>query len=107
MDKLEQIDEINKEIRSEQDKEMYYKRHLRRHEARADYQKRRNSPEYKARTRRLIDKGGTMEHFYPETKDMTAGEFYELIEFLNMNNTVRSKVLSEISRIYRKREGGF
>ena len=31
MDKLEQIDEINKEIRSEQDKEMYYKRHLRRH----------------------------------------------------------------------------
>ena len=107
MDKLEQIDEINKKIRSEQDEEEHYKRHLKRQQARADYQKRRSSPEYKARTRRLIDKGGTMEHFYPETKDMTAGEFYELIEFLNMNNTVRSKVLSEISRIYRKREGGF
>ncbi len=64
MDKLEQIDEINKEIRLDQDKEECYKRQLKRHQSRADYQKRKNSPEYKARTRRLIDKGGTIEHFY-------------------------------------------
>ena len=39
-----------------------------------------NAKERKARTHRLIQKGGVIEHHVPETKDLTEPEFYELME---------------------------
>ena len=76
MDAEKELEEINKEIRDTELKELQYKHRLKREQAKAAYQKRRTSPEYKARTHRLCDKGGTVEHFYPGTKDLTAEEFF-------------------------------
>ena len=39
-----------------------------------------NAKDRKARTHRLIQKGGVVEHHAPETKDLTEPEFYELME---------------------------
>ena len=39
-----------------------------------------NAKDRKARTHRLIQKGGVIEHHAPETKDLTEPEFYELME---------------------------
>ena len=39
-----------------------------------------NAKERKARTHRLIQKGGVIEHHAPETRDLTEPEFYELLE---------------------------
>ena len=84
---------------------MQLKHRLTREKMRAAYQKNRNSPEYKARTHRLCDKGGTVEHFYPETKDMTEEEFFKLVEMTILVPEVRIKLRTEISRIMKRREG--
>ena len=39
-----------------------------------------NAKDRKARTHRLIQKGGVIEHHAPETKALTEPEFYELME---------------------------
>ncbi len=106
MEKLEQIDAINEDIREKEQYENQLKHRLMREQAKAAFQKRRNSPEYKARTHRLCDKGGTVEHFYPDTKDMTAGEFYDLMEMTILVPEIRIKLRSEISRIIQRREDG-
>lgn len=105
MDKLEQIDEINKVIRETQEQEMQHKHRLAREQSKAAFQKRRTSPEYKARTHRLCDKGGTVEHFYPETKDMTAGEFYELLSMLSQDVQLSTQLFLKATEIKRKRWG--
>ena len=39
-----------------------------------------NAKERKARTHRLVVKGGVIEHLAPETKELTEPEFYEIME---------------------------
>lgn len=39
-----------------------------------------NAKKQKARTHRLVQKGGVIEHHAPETKALTEAEFYELME---------------------------
>ena len=85
MEKEKEIDKINEQIREKEAKERQLRHRLAREESKLAYQKRRSSPEYKARTRRLIEKGGIVEHFYPGTKAMTSEQFYELMDGLEQN----------------------
>ena len=91
MDTEKELDEINKEICDRELKELQYKHRLKREQAKAAYLKRLSSPEYKARTHRLCDKGGTVEHFYPDTKELTSEEFYELIDTLDHDLLIRDR----------------
>ena len=104
MDAEKEINKINEEIREKEEQEMQLKHRLTREKMRAAYQKNRNSPEYKARTHRLCNKGGTVEHFYPNTKDMTEEEFFELVEMTIIVPEVRVKLRAEIARIMKRRE---
>lgn len=103
MDAEKELEQINKEIRDTELKELQYKHRLKREQAKAAYQKRRTSPEYKARTHRLCDKGGTVEHFYPGTKDLTAEEFFELIETLNHDLLIRDRWQKTMKEILDRR----
>ena len=42
-------------------------------------------------------------HFYPETKDMTEPEFYQMMDNLNANSLVRNQILSQITTIHSER----
>ena len=105
MDAEKEISKINGEIQEKELEEEQLKHRLTREKMRAAFQKSRNSPEYRARTHRLCDKGGTVEHFYPETKDMTEEEFFKLVEMSILVPEVRIKLRTEISRIMKRREG--
>ena len=105
MDAEQEISKINGEIQEKELEEEQLKHRLTREKMRAAFQKSRNSPEYRARTHRLCDKGGTVEHFYPETKDMTEEEFFKLVEMSILVPEVRIKLRTEISRIMKRREG--
>ena len=105
MDAEKEISKINGEIQEMELEEEQLKHRLTREKMRAAFQKTRNSPEYRARTHRLCDKGGTVEHFYPETKDMTEEEFFKLMEMTILVSEVRIKLRTEISRIMKRREG--
>ena len=104
MDAEKEINKINEEIREKEEQEMQLKHRLTREKMRAAYQKNRNSPEYRARTHRLCNKGGTVEHFYPNTKDMTEEEFFELVEMTILTPEIRIKLMSEMARIIKRRE---
>lgn len=99
MEKEEQIDKINEQIREKEVKEQQLRHRLAREESKLAYQKRRSSPEYKARTRRLIEKGGIVEHFYPGTKDMTSEQFYELMDGLEQNPVFDNAFVRGIKRV--------
>ena len=105
MDAEKEISKINGEIQEMELEEEQLKHRLTREKMRAAFQKTRNSPEYRARTHRLCDKGGTVEHFYPETKDMIEEEFFKLMEMTILVSEVRIKLRTEISRIMKRREG--
>ena len=104
MDAEKEISKINGEIREKEEKEVQLKHRLTREKMRAAFQKSRNSPEYRARTHRLCDKGGTVEHFYPETKDMSEEEFFKLVEMTILVPEVRVKLRAEIVGILKRRE---
>ncbi|MBP3806923.1 MAG: DUF3847 domain-containing protein [Eubacterium sp.] len=104
MDAEKEISKINEEIREKEEQEMQLKHRLTREKMRAAYQKNRNSPEYKARTHRLCNKGGTVEHFYPNTKDMTEEEFFGLVEMTILIPEIRIKLMSEIAKILKRRK---
>lgn len=104
MDAEKEINRINDEIKEKELHEEQLKHRLTREKMKASYQKRRTSPEYRARTHRLCDKGGTVEHFYPETKDMNEEEFYKLVEMTVLIPEVRIKLKSEMARIMKRRE---
>ena len=99
-----ELDKINKDIRERSEQEEQYRHRLVRERNKAAYQKRMMSPEYKARTRRLIEKGGTVEHFYPVTKDLTTEEFYELVEDLQKDLSIQAKLSQRIKKIMSGRE---
>ena len=99
-----ELDKINKDIREKSEQEEQYRHRLVRERNKAAYQKRMMSPEYKARTRRLIEKGGTVEHFYPVTKDLTTEEFYELVEDLQKDLSIQAKLSQGIKRVISRRE---
>ena len=74
------------------DTEMKRRQHIHKlklEQAKAAHQKRMTSPEYRARTHRLCNKGGVIESFYPETKELTDEEFYELVYTLNNDLLIR------------------
>ena len=96
--------ELNDEIRKKELHENQLKHQLMREQSKAKYQKRRADPEYRARTRRLCDKGGIIEHFYPDTKEMTAEEFYELIDVLDSDEQVKRSWSQKIKEIMCRRE---
>ena len=104
MDADKEISKINEEIREKEEQEEQLKHRLTREKMRAAYQKKRTSPEYRARTHRLCNKGGTVEHFYPETMDMTEDEFFKLVEMTIIVPEVRVKLRAEIARIMKRRE---
>ena len=99
-----ELDKINKDIREKSEQEEQYRHRLVRERNKAAYQKRMMSSEYKARTRRLIEKGGTVEHFYPKTKDLTTEEFYELVEDLQKDLSIQAKLSQGIKRVMSRRE---
>ena len=99
-----ELDKINKDIRERSEQEEQYRHRLVRERNKAAYQKRMMSPEYKARTRRLIEKGGTVEHFYPVTKDLTTEEFYELVEDLQKDLSIQAKLNQGMKKIISRRE---
>ena len=105
MDVEKEISKINGEIREKEEEEMQLKHRLTREKLRAAFQKSRNSPEYRARTHRLCDKGGTVEHFSPETKDMSEEEFFKLVEMTILVPEIRVKLRAEIAGILKRREG--
>ena len=91
MDVEKEISKINEEIREKEEQEEQLKHRLTREKMRAAYQKKRTSPEYRARTHRLCNKGGTVEHFYPETMDMTEEE---------LDKAIQSSLQEEPARLY-------
>ena len=105
MDAEKEINKINEEIREKEEQEMQLKHRLTREKMRAAYQKNRNSHEYRARTHRLCNKGGTVQHFYPNTKDMTEEEIFELVEMTILTPEIRIKLMSEMAKILKRREG--
>ena len=84
MEEKGKIDKAKQEYRQGEEKLDQERHKLSRLKMRAKYQKSRHraeyDPEYAARTHRLCIKGGVIEHFYPETMDMTEPEFYQLMD---------------------------
>ena len=107
MEEKGKIDKAKQEYRQGEEKLDQERHRLSRLELRAEYQKARhrteNDPEYAARTHRLCNKGGVIEHFYPETKDMTEPEFYQMMDNLNANSLVRNQILAQISTVHSER----
>lgn len=107
MEEQGNIDKVKDEYRQGEAKLDQEKHRLSRMELRKQYQKSRHrseyDPEYAARTHRLVTKGGVIEHFYPETKDMTEPEFYHLMDNLNDIAAVRNRILDQISLVHSKR----
>ena len=107
MEQKGQIDKIKEEYERGEEKLKQEKRRLVREQNRQRYQKKRSrgerDPDYAARTKRLINKGGVFEHFYPETKEMTEPEFYQLIEYLNENSPIRAQIFALIHRVFSER----
>ncbi len=54
--------------------------------------------ERKKRDRRLYEKGGVFESIFTESKDFTKDEFYQLITFPNIKETVNQKILKVIAK---------
>lgn len=52
--------------------------------------------ERKKRDRRLYEKGAVFESIFAESKDFTKDEFYQLITFPNIKETVNQKILKII-----------
>ena len=107
MEEKGKIDKAKQEYRQGEEKLDQERHRLSRLELRAEYQKSRhraeNDPEYAARTHRLCNKGGVIEHFYPETKDMTEPEFYQMIDNLNANSLVRNQILAQMTTVHSER----
>ena len=104
MEQLKEIDEINKDIRDKELKEKQLQHRLKLEQSKAAFQKRSSNPEYRARTNRLCNKGGTIEHFYPDTKELTAEEFYELMDMLDHDLLIRQSWLKNVKEIMERRE---
>ena len=107
MEEKRKIDKAKQEYRQGEEKLDQERHRLSRLELRAKYQKSRHradyDPEYAARTHRLCTKGGVIEHFYPETKDMTEPEFYQMMDNLNANALVRNRILAQITTVHSER----
>ena len=89
MDAEKEINKINEEINDTEMKRRQHIHKLKLEQAKAAHQKRMTSPEYRARTHRLCNKGGVIESFYPETKELTDEEFYELVYTLDNDLLIR------------------
>ena len=107
MEETEKIEKAKQEYRQGEEKLDQERHRLSRLTMRAQYQKSRQradyDSEYAARTHRLCNKGGVIEHFYPETKDMTEPGFYQLMDNLNANAVVRNQILAQITSVHSER----
>ena len=103
MDAEKEISKINDEIRDTEKKKWQHLHKLKLEQAKAAYQKRMTSPEYRARTHRLCNKGGVIESFYPETKELTDEEFYELVYSLNNDLLIRNSWTDRAKEIIERR----
>ena len=54
--------------------------------------------ERKKRDRRIYEKGAVFESVFTESKDFTKDEFYQLITFPNIKETVNQKILKVIAK---------
>ena len=54
--------------------------------------------ERKKRDRRIYEKGAFFESIFTESKDFTKDEFYQLITFPNIKETVNQKILKVIAK---------
>ena len=54
--------------------------------------------ERKKRDRRLYEKGAVFESIFTESKDFTKDEFYQLITFPNIKESVNQKILKIIEK---------
>ena len=54
--------------------------------------------ERKKRDRRLYEKGAVFESIFTESKDFSKDEFYQLITFPNIKETVNQKILKIIEK---------
>ena len=68
--------------------------------------KKSRNPMRDARTHRVANKGGTVEHFFPESKELSEEEFYGLMDQLCEVPGFRSLFEKEIARILNARESG-
>jgi len=98
-DKEKQLDKLNTEIREKTEKQEQLQHRLTRERQRAAHLKRMMSPEYRVRTHELIEKGGTVEHFYPSSTDLTDHEFYEVMEILNKDKEMRARFEAAIRTV--------
>ncbi len=103
MDAKKELSKIKQEIHEKEVEERINRHRLKREQAKADLQKRRRGPEYRVRTHRLCNKGGTIECFYPETKELTAEEFYELVDMLDHDVIIRNSWKTNAKEIIDRR----
>lgn len=105
---MTELEKIEQQIERSRKKEMQLKHQLVRAENTLSYmQKKTKNRERSARTHRLANKGGTVEHFFPETKEMSEEEFFSLMLSLTEIEEVRSHFLEQISLITGgRRQGG-
>ena len=103
MDAEKEIRKINDEIMDTEMKKRQHIHKLKLEQAKAAYQKRMASQEYRARTHRLCSKGGVIESFYPETKELTDEEFYELVYTLNNDLLIRNSWPNRTKEIIERR----
>ena len=54
--------------------------------------------ERKKRDRRIYEKGAVFESIFSTSKDFTKDEFYQLITFLNIKESVNQKILKIIEK---------
>ena len=51
------------------------------------------------RTHRLVNKGGIIEHFFPDTASFKEDDFYQLVEYIFYDEAMRMALLEMIKRV--------
>ena len=101
------IEKLREELENAKKKEMQARHRQMRLESTLSYmEKKQKKNERNARTHRLANKGGTIEHFFPETKDMSEEEFFNLFLNLMGKKDFRSMVSEQMKNILGGGKGG-
>ena len=97
---MSKIDELSQKIVKLSKKEMQARHQQERLENTLAYMEQKaRDRERKARTHRLANKGGTVEHFFPKTKGMNEEDFFNLMQNLMEISDFKQMVWEQVDVI--------
>ena len=101
---MESYEELKRKLQEAQRKKEQAEHRMKLLENEMEYQKKKmRSREDRKRTHRVANKGGTIEHFFPETKDFTEEEFFHFVQKMMGQEQVVSVIRSGIEHIKAER----